>query len=124
MLTDDHVCLCFHVTKRKLLNFIRIEKPKWVSQLSECLCGESVRLCRPFLKRLLDDCADNLQNDDDELTSEDYARLRSDYVRRGGGTTSPGAIPIDLDTLRIVLETACWPYRQVETLGAILLISA
>ncbi len=99
MLTDDHVCLCFHVTKRKLLNFIRIEKPKRASQLSECFgAGTGCGWCRPFLKRLFDDRADNLQNDDDELTSEDYARLRSDYVRRGGGTPPPGAIPIDSDT--------------------------
>jgi hypothetical protein len=25
---DAEVCLCFHVSKRKLVNFLRIEKPK------------------------------------------------------------------------------------------------
>ena len=24
---DDELCLCFHVTKRKVVNFIRLEKP-------------------------------------------------------------------------------------------------
>ena len=33
---DDHLCLCFHVSKRKVVNFIRIEKPLRVAQLSEC----------------------------------------------------------------------------------------
>ena len=25
---DDEVCLCFHVTKRKLVNFLRVERPR------------------------------------------------------------------------------------------------
>ena len=25
---DDELCLCFHVTKRKVVNYIRVEKPK------------------------------------------------------------------------------------------------
>ena len=33
---DDTVCYCFHVTKRKLVNFIRISQPRVPSQLSEC----------------------------------------------------------------------------------------
>ena len=33
---DDKVCLCFHVTRRKLVNFDRINQPKVPSQLSEC----------------------------------------------------------------------------------------
>ena len=33
---DDKVCLCFHVTRRKLVNYVRIHKPKVASQLSQC----------------------------------------------------------------------------------------
>ena len=33
---DDEVCLCFHVTKRKLLSFLRVEQPRRAGQLSEC----------------------------------------------------------------------------------------
>ena len=36
MQLDDEVCLCFHVTKRKLQNFLRVEKPRRVAQMSEC----------------------------------------------------------------------------------------
>ena len=36
MKPDDEVCLCFHITKRKIVNFIRVEKPKVVSQVAEC----------------------------------------------------------------------------------------
>ena len=33
---DQKVCLCFHVSRRKLLNFLRIERPRVASQLSQC----------------------------------------------------------------------------------------
>ena len=50
---DDKVCLCFRVTKRKLVNFLRRELPRVPSQLSECGgagtgCGRGI----PFLKQL------------------------------------------------------------------------
>jgi len=32
---DEELCLCFHVSRRKVVNFIRIEKPKRPAQLSE-----------------------------------------------------------------------------------------
>ena len=34
---DDELCLCFHVTQRKVVNFIRIEKPKRPAQLASAL---------------------------------------------------------------------------------------
>src|SRR5258705_2479176 len=33
---DDELCLCFHVSKRKVINFLRVERPQRESQLSEC----------------------------------------------------------------------------------------
>ena len=33
---DDTVCYCFHVSKRKIVNYIRIHEPKVASQISEC----------------------------------------------------------------------------------------
>jgi len=34
MSPDDELCLCFHVTQRKVLNYIRIEKPQRPAQLA------------------------------------------------------------------------------------------
>ena len=52
----DHeakVCYCFHVSQRKLLNFIRQTRPKVPSQLSECGgAGTGCGWCIPFLKQL------------------------------------------------------------------------
>ena len=36
MQLDDELCLCFHVTQRKVLNYLRIEKPRRVGELSHC----------------------------------------------------------------------------------------
>ncbi len=53
---DDELCLCFHVTKRKVINFLRIAKLKRPSQLSECFgAGTGCGWCRPYLCRLFDE---------------------------------------------------------------------
>ena len=53
MKPDDELCLCFHVTKRKVVNYLRVEKPSHPSLLSECFgAGTGCGWCRPFLKRL------------------------------------------------------------------------
>ena len=86
---DDELCLCFHVTKRKVVNYIRIEKPRRPSQLSDCYgAGTGCGWCRPFLAKLLSDNADSLP------TPEEYAADRSKYVKDGGGTPPPGATPV------------------------------
>ena len=51
---DDDLCLCFHVSRRKVIQFIRAERPKVASQLAECYgAGTGCGWCRPFLSRLL-----------------------------------------------------------------------
>ena len=48
---DAKVCYCFHVTRRKLVNFVRQRKPKVPSQLSECGgAGTGCGWCIPFLE--------------------------------------------------------------------------
>lgn len=92
---DDELCLCFHVTKRKVTNFIRVEKPRRVAQLSECFgAGTGCGWCRPFLQKLFDQAVSGGQTTEDMPTAADYARLRSKYVKEGGGTPPPGATPI------------------------------
>ena len=50
---DDHVCICFRVSLRKLSNFIERERPAVASQLSECLgAGTGCQWCVPHLERL------------------------------------------------------------------------
>ncbi|HEV3416965.1 MAG TPA: (2Fe-2S)-binding protein [Pirellulales bacterium] len=93
---DDELCLCFHVTKRKVINYLRVEKPRRVGQLSECFgAGAGCGWCRPYLQRLFDAAVAGGKLDPQLPAAADYARGRTGYVRSGGGTPPPGATPID-----------------------------
>lgn len=94
MQPDDEICLCFHVTQRKVVNYIRRHDVRRASQLSECFgAGTGCGWCRPFLQKLL-----AAQQATDPLAlpaATDYARGRTAYVRSGKGTPPAGATPID-----------------------------
>lgn len=78
---DDEICLCFHVTKRKLINFTRLHRPQVVSQLSECGgAGTGCGWCIPFLKRIF---VQNAQAEGDALSAETYQQKRAAYIREG-----------------------------------------
>jgi NAD(P)H-nitrite reductase large subunit len=86
---DAKVCYCFHVTRRKLLNFIRVERPRVASQLSQCGgAGTGCGWCVPFLKQLFERHG---ETELDALTDEEYARRRQEYIREGKGSPPPGA---------------------------------
>ncbi|MCA9213576.1 MAG: (2Fe-2S)-binding protein [Planctomycetales bacterium] len=95
MNVDDEVCLCFHVTRRKVENYIRIERPRRVAQLSECFgAGTGCGWCRPFLQRLFENATTACDSHDDLPSASDYANQRAEYVTQGKGTPPPGAEPI------------------------------
>ncbi len=107
MQLDDELCLCFHVTKRKVVNWVRITRPRRAAQLSECYgAGTGCGWCRPFLERIFreqsaHDATGTAAAETgvplavEEPTAQEYAQLRARYVRAGGGTPPPGATPID-----------------------------
>ena len=93
---DDELCLCFHVTKRKVINFIRVEKPVRAAQLSECFgAGTGCGWCRSYLTRLFQEATPGAAVADTEPAAAEYARLRAGYVREGKGTPPAGATPIE-----------------------------
>ncbi len=50
---DDEVCLCFHVSLRKIRTYLARENPPVASLISECLsAGTGCQWCVPFLKHL------------------------------------------------------------------------
>ena len=90
---DDTICYCFHISKRKVFNFLRIHRLRRASQLSECGgAGTGCGWCVPFLKRYFED-ANNPDAPDESLTPDEYARQRGDYIKAGKGVPAPGAIP-------------------------------
>jgi NAD(P)H-nitrite reductase large subunit len=93
---DEELCLCFHVSRRKVLNYIRIEKPRRPAQLADCYgAGTGCGWCRPFLERMFEQAVLSGETSVDFPTAEDYAKMRSKYVREGGGTPPPGATPAE-----------------------------
>ena len=92
---DAKVCYCFHVTRRKLINFVRRQRPKVPSQLSECGgAGTGCGWCIPFLQQLHTQAVAGGCIELETLTSDVYARRRAVYIREGRGTPPPGATPL------------------------------
>ena len=93
---EDEICLCFHISKRKILNFIRINKPRRAGQLSECYgAGTGCGWCRKMLVRYFEQAVESGVTTEDEPSVAEYAKLRSRYIRSGGGTPPPGAAPLE-----------------------------
>jgi bacterioferritin-associated ferredoxin len=92
---DAKVCYCFHVTRRKLVNFVRRSRPKVPSQLADCGgAGTGCGWCIPFLKQIFHQGVHGGATDLEQLTPEEYESRRADYVRAGKGTPPPGATPL------------------------------
>ena len=84
MKDDDHICLCFRVSKRKIVNFCRREKPPFASQISECLAaGTGCGWCIPFIKKLHEQVLDDETNPDLPLSPAEYAARRARYRKTG-----------------------------------------
>ncbi|QDT06796.1 bacterioferritin-associated ferredoxin [Rubripirellula lacrimiformis] len=75
---DQELCLCFHVTRRKVVQYIRVHRPKVVSQLSQCYgAGTGCGWCRPLLKRLMEDTdPQSVEVPDAQSYARDRARYR------------------------------------------------
>lgn len=94
---DDPVCLCFHVSRRKVMSFIRVEKPTRGSQLSECQgAGTGCGWCRDLLERLLEESRESsAEMQSERLSAEDYAAGRARYLEETGRQPPPGVTPME-----------------------------
>ena len=80
---DDHVCLCFAVSQRKLVSYLKRERPTVASQLSDCLgAGTGCQWCVPFLRELHRQWAAG-EEPHLESSHESYARDRRSYRSTG-----------------------------------------
>ena len=103
---DENICLCFHVSLRKVKKFIRLEKPIRASQISQCYgAGTGCGWCRRFLEKLLAEAnstskanaaseansgPESISDNDgptsvEELSPDAYADLRKTYIDKGHG---------------------------------------
>jgi bacterioferritin-associated ferredoxin len=94
MQLDDEVCLCFHVTKRKILNHLRVHRPRVPSQLSNCGgAGTGCGWCIALLRKYFDNAEIEQKAESDDVSAQEYARGRGRYLREGKGIAAPGATP-------------------------------
>ena len=89
---DDKICYCFHVTKRKIVNYLKRERPPVVSMISDCLAaGTGCGWCRPTLQKLHGQYVVGRQDGVSDLNPQDYANARKQYLKQGKGIAAPGA---------------------------------
>lgn len=87
---DDHVCLCFRVSLRKIRTYLHRENPPVASLISECLsAGTGCQWCVPFLKHLH---AQHQRGEppDLKISPQQYAESRQTYKMTG---ERPAAAP-------------------------------
>lgn len=80
---DDEVCLCFHVSLRKIRAYMARENPPVASLISECLgAGTGCQWCVPFLKHLHAQHAAG-QTPDLNVSPERYVQARVTFHKSG-----------------------------------------
>lgn len=80
---DDDICLCFHVSLRKIRGYLARENPPVASLISDCLgAGTGCQWCVPFLKHLhAQHCKG--ETPDLNVSPERYVQARIDYRKTG-----------------------------------------
>jgi len=80
---DDHVCLCYRVSLRKIRSYLAREDPPVASLISECLdAGTGCGWCVPFLKHLHAQHQKG-ETPDLKISPERYAEARTGYKKTG-----------------------------------------
>ncbi|MCA8999851.1 MAG: (2Fe-2S)-binding protein [Planctomycetaceae bacterium] len=83
---DDQVCYCFHISKRKILNYLRIHEPRRASQLSDCGgAGTGCGWCVPYLKKYFAAHTAGTLTEADPITPAEYEAGRAAYIQAGKG---------------------------------------
>ena len=76
---DHKLCYCYHISKRKIINFVKQTQPGRASQISECFgAGSGCGWCIPFLVKIHEQVLSG-QDSQDDLTPEEYEALRAKY---------------------------------------------
>ncbi|MHB0956378.1 MAG: (2Fe-2S)-binding protein [Pirellulaceae bacterium] len=90
MTLDDDVCICFHVSKRKVVNFLRVQRPRRAGQLADCFgAGTGCGWCRPFLRAMFLQSQSGQTEPTEPYLAEDYRMQRQAYIQAGHGTPPP-----------------------------------
>ncbi len=77
---DSQICYCFHIKKRKIVNFVKQTRPKRASQISECFgAGTGCGWCIPFLIRIHHQVVAGDIVESEDISPAEYEALRASY---------------------------------------------
>lgn len=78
---DSTLCHCHHLTKRKIVNFVRQRRPQKASQISECFeAGSGCGWCIPFLVQIHREIVGGESSPEVSVSAEEYAAQRKRYL--------------------------------------------
>ena len=89
---DQEICLCFHVTRRKIEQFLRLQQPQRAGQIAECFgAGTGCGWCRQYLVAMFEAAQQDPDSSQDasepvafEMPDEQqYAEMRRQYRQAG-----------------------------------------
>jgi bacterioferritin-associated ferredoxin len=95
---DDELCLCFHITWRKVINYIRIHRIRTPSRLNECGgAGTGCGWCRRQLEKLTEQVNEVVPDSesieqwlkDRSPNKQAYSQERELYRKQKRDSTSP-----------------------------------
>lgn len=89
---EDELCICFHVPRAKVVRYVRRERPRVASLISECLsAGTGCGWCVPFLIQLHEDVMAGREVSA-PMSAEEYQARRAEYRRKvAAGDPDPRA---------------------------------
>lgn len=79
---DENVCYCFRITRRKIVNYLKRERPRRASQISDCFgAGSACGWCIPYLVRMHEEIVGEEAVESGDISGEDYEQLRKKYLK-------------------------------------------
>ncbi len=78
---DSTLCFCFHLKKRKIVNFVKQTRPRRASQISECFsAGTGCGWCIPFLKKIHLQVLSG-ESVEESMSAQEYEAMRKGYLK-------------------------------------------
>jgi NAD(P)H-nitrite reductase large subunit len=89
---EDELCICFHVSRAKVIRYVKRERPRFASMISECLsAGTGCGWCVPYLAKIHEDVIGG-REPGPVMSKEEYLARRAAYrLRVAAGDPDPRA---------------------------------
>jgi bacterioferritin-associated ferredoxin len=79
---EDELCVCFHVSRDKIVRYVKRERPKVASLISQCMsAGTGCGWCIPFLTKIHEDVLAG-REPERMMSRDEYLRRRAAYHER------------------------------------------